>query len=116
MVFLSPGTVHPEPFDSPFVLSLSKDERLAQDMLVEGCPATPLMLRQAQHERLILQRLYNYGLIGMMFNRKGHLDHEREAVPKGGERQENNTVTCGKSGSSRRPGLSLKKPPSPPVR
>jgi hypothetical protein len=96
MVFPSPGTVHPE--------------------LVEGCAATTLMLRQAQHERLILQRLYNYRLISMMFNRKGHLDHEREAVPKGGERQENNTVTCGKLGSSRRPGLALREPPSPPVR
>jgi hypothetical protein len=29
-------TDHPEPFDSPFVLSLSKDERFAQDRLVEG--------------------------------------------------------------------------------
>jgi len=26
----------PEPFDSPFVLSLSKDERFAQDRRVEG--------------------------------------------------------------------------------
>jgi hypothetical protein len=33
---------------------LSKGERLTQDMLVEGCVATPLMLRQAQHERLNL--------------------------------------------------------------
>jgi hypothetical protein len=32
----SPVTVHPEPFDSPFVLSLSKDERHAQAMLVDG--------------------------------------------------------------------------------
>ena len=29
-------SAHPEPFDSPFVLSLSKDERLTQDMPVEG--------------------------------------------------------------------------------
>jgi hypothetical protein len=29
-------TVHVEPFDSPFVLRLSKDERLAQDRLVEA--------------------------------------------------------------------------------
>jgi hypothetical protein len=28
-------SVRPERFDSPFVLSLSKDERLAQDRLVE---------------------------------------------------------------------------------
>jgi len=28
--------VRPEPFDSPFVLSLSKDERFAQDRRVEG--------------------------------------------------------------------------------
>ena len=26
-----------EPFDSPLILSLSKDERLAQDRLVEPC-------------------------------------------------------------------------------
>jgi hypothetical protein len=30
-------TGHPEPFDSPFALSLSKGERFAQDRLVEGC-------------------------------------------------------------------------------
>jgi len=59
MLFTQPATVHPEPFDSPFVLSWSKDERHAQDMLVEGCGAKPFMLRQAQHERLSLQRLYN---------------------------------------------------------
>jgi hypothetical protein len=29
-------TVLPEPFDFPFVLSVSKDERLPQDRLVEG--------------------------------------------------------------------------------
>jgi hypothetical protein len=29
-------SVRPEPFDSPFVLSLSKDERFAQDRPVEG--------------------------------------------------------------------------------
>jgi len=28
--------VHPEPSDSPFVLTLSKDERFAQDRPVEG--------------------------------------------------------------------------------
>jgi hypothetical protein len=30
-------SAHPEPFDSPLILSLSKDERLAQDRPVEGC-------------------------------------------------------------------------------
>ena len=30
-------SAHPEPFDSPLTLSLSKGERLAQDRLVEGC-------------------------------------------------------------------------------
>jgi mono/diheme cytochrome c family protein len=30
-------SAHPEPFDSPLVLSLSKDERLAQDVPAEGC-------------------------------------------------------------------------------
>ena len=34
----------------------------------------------------------------MIFNRNGHLDHEREALRKGGERQENIMVTCCKSG------------------
>jgi hypothetical protein len=63
MLFPSTGTVYPEPFDLPFVLSLSKGERLTQDMLVEGCAAMPFMLRQAQHERLILQRSYNFKLI-----------------------------------------------------
>ena len=29
-------SAYPEPFDSPLILSLSKDERLAQDKLVEG--------------------------------------------------------------------------------
>ena len=41
-----------EPFDSPLILSLSKDERLAQDRLVEP-PAKPLVLRQAQDERVL---------------------------------------------------------------
>ena len=45
-------TVHPEPFDLPFALSLSKGERFTQDRPVEGCVTTPFMLRQAQHERL----------------------------------------------------------------
>ena len=31
-----PFDAHPEPFDSPLILSLSKDERLAQDRPVEG--------------------------------------------------------------------------------
>jgi hypothetical protein len=31
----------------------------------------------------------------MMFNRNGLLDHEREVLPKGGERQGNIMVTCG---------------------
>ncbi len=65
MLFTWPGTVHPEPFDSPFVLSLSKGERLTQDMLVEGCVANPFMLRQAQHERLNPQRPYNCGPISI---------------------------------------------------
>ncbi len=75
-------TVHPEPFDSPFALRFSKGERFAQDGPIEGCVVTPFMLRQAcpeppfsfdklrmnggrraQHERLSLQRPYNYGLI-----------------------------------------------------
>ncbi len=47
-----PGTVYFELFDSPFVLSLSKDEWHAKDLLVEECVGTPFMLRQAQHERL----------------------------------------------------------------
>ena len=29
-------SARPEPFDSPLILSLSKDERFAQDRLVEG--------------------------------------------------------------------------------
>ena len=29
-------SAHPEPFDSPLILSLSKDEQLAQDRPVEG--------------------------------------------------------------------------------
>jgi len=29
-------SAHPEPFDSPLILSLSKDEPLAQDRPVEG--------------------------------------------------------------------------------
>jgi hypothetical protein len=29
-------SARPEPFDSPLILSLSKDEPLAQDRLVEG--------------------------------------------------------------------------------
>src|SRR5438128_8693524 len=41
-----------EPFDSPLILSLSKDERLAQDRLVEP-RAKPLVLRQAQDERVL---------------------------------------------------------------
>jgi D-aminopeptidase len=32
----SPNLARPEPFDSPLILSLSKDERLAQDKVVEG--------------------------------------------------------------------------------
>src|SRR6266571_4907539 len=40
----------PEPFDSPLILSLSKDERLAQDRPVEG-RAVWLVVRQAHHER-----------------------------------------------------------------
>jgi hypothetical protein len=31
-------TARPEPFDSPLILSLSKDERLAQDTLVKDEP------------------------------------------------------------------------------
>ena len=56
---------HPEPFDSPLILSRSKDERLAQDRPVEGRavllvvrPFESLRVapsrvegRQAQHER-----------------------------------------------------------------
>ena len=44
--------VRAEPFDSPFILSQSKDERLAQQSLVEACawPSTGC-LRQAQAER-----------------------------------------------------------------
>jgi len=34
-----PVTVHPEPFDSPFVLSLWKDKWHAQDMFFEGYQA-----------------------------------------------------------------------------
>jgi hypothetical protein len=30
-------SAHPEPFDSPLILSPSKDEQLAQDRPVEGC-------------------------------------------------------------------------------
>ena len=30
------STARPEPFDSPLILSLSKDERFAQDVPVEG--------------------------------------------------------------------------------
>ncbi len=48
MLFTQAVTVHPE--------------------LVEGCVATPFMLRQAQHERLSLQRPYNYGLISNSIN------------------------------------------------
>src|SRR5437867_5531622 len=40
-----------EPFDSPLILSLSKDERLAQDRLVEPRASWWLVLRQAQDER-----------------------------------------------------------------
>src|SRR5438128_9543287 len=40
----------PEPFDSPLILSLSKDERLAQDRPVEG-RAVWLVVRPAHHER-----------------------------------------------------------------
>ena len=32
-------SAHPEPFDLPLILSLSKDEHLAQDERVEGCVA-----------------------------------------------------------------------------
>jgi hypothetical protein len=55
-------TARPEPFDSPLILSLSKDERLAQDVLVEGRAPnsswfdkpvlTELALRPAQGERV----------------------------------------------------------------
>src|SRR5262245_4394668 len=41
-----------ERFDSPLVLSLSKDERLARDGLVEG-RAPALMARRAHHERVV---------------------------------------------------------------
>jgi hypothetical protein len=34
--------------------------------LVEGCVATPFMLRHAQHERLSLQHPYNYKLISTL--------------------------------------------------
>jgi hypothetical protein len=44
MPFPLPGPVHPE--------------------LVEGRVAKPFMLREPQHERLIFQRPFNYGLIG----------------------------------------------------
>ena len=47
MLFTQAVTVHPE--------------------LVEGCVATPFMLRQAQHERLSLQRPSNYGLINKVW-------------------------------------------------
>ncbi len=40
----------PEPIDSPLILSLSKDEPLAQDRPVEG-RAVWLVVRQAHHER-----------------------------------------------------------------
>src|SRR5437867_2882618 len=40
----------PEPFDSPLILSLSKDEHLAQDRPVEG-RAVWLVVRPAHHER-----------------------------------------------------------------
>src|SRR5216117_3283417 len=54
-------TAHPEPFDSTLILSLSKDERAAQDRLVEDelfCSwfnryiLSELALRQAQGERV----------------------------------------------------------------
>jgi len=57
MLFPSLGTVHPEP--------------------VEGCAATPFMFRQAQHERLILQRPYNYEPI----NKGGHDGHHTGLRP-----------------------------------
>src|SRR5229473_2566296 len=40
----------PEPFDSPLILSLSKDEHLAQDRPVEG-RAVWLVVRPGHHER-----------------------------------------------------------------
>ena len=45
-------TARPEPFDSPLILSPSTNERLAQDVLVEG-RSIVLVVRQAHHERVI---------------------------------------------------------------
>jgi hypothetical protein len=58
------NSIRPEPFDSPFGLSLAKTERLDQDRLVEGQTAQdidssgpPFMVRQAHHERRELIRV-----------------------------------------------------------
>jgi hypothetical protein len=57
-------SVRGEPFDSPFGLSLSKTERLAQDRLVEGrivqdidYMGPPFMIRQACPERSHFDKL-----------------------------------------------------------
>jgi hypothetical protein len=42
---VSQSNHRPEPFDSPFALSLSKGERFAQGRLVEGCPYRHIVIR-----------------------------------------------------------------------
>jgi hypothetical protein len=41
-------SAHPEPFDWSLILSLSNDERLAQDMLVEGCDLSHLCVSRRE--------------------------------------------------------------------
>ena len=45
-------SAHPEPFDSPLILSLSKDEPLAQDRPFDS----PLILSLSKDERLVQDR------------------------------------------------------------
>ena len=47
---LTPRITRPEPLDLPLALSLSKDDRLAQDVPVEARPRA-LVVRRARHER-----------------------------------------------------------------
>jgi glycosyltransferase involved in cell wall biosynthesis len=53
----SPLPARPEPFDSPLILSLSKDEQLAQDVRVEGrariSVVTPTLRRTAEVRELL---------------------------------------------------------------
>jgi mono/diheme cytochrome c family protein len=54
-------TARPEPFDTPLILSLSKDERSAQDVRVEG--RAPTLMVRAHHERVFRRQLncWQYG-------------------------------------------------------